>query len=109
MEPTSSHKSTAHDSFRAYAERMHALLDTINPEHTKQPLRVAQATWGMLHGLLDTINPEHTKQPLRVAQATWGMLHGLCRFMLDGIYGTSKDMSSVSQEAAAMLSSYLHS
>lgn len=82
MEPTSSLKSTAHDSFRAYAERMQALLDTINPEHTKQPLRVAQATWGMLHGL--------------------------CRFMLDGIYGTSKDMSSVSQEAAAMLSSYLH-
>lgn len=82
MEPTSSLKSTAHDSFRAYAERMQTLLDTINPSHNKQPLRVAQVTWGMLHGL--------------------------CRFMLDGIYGTSKDMSSISQEAAAMLSSYLH-
>lgn len=81
MEPTSSLKSTAHDSFRNYAEEMQSLLNAMNPNHGKQPLRVAQVSWAMLHGL--------------------------CRFMLDGIYGTSKDMSSVSQEAAAMLSSYL--
>lgn len=82
IEPTSSLKTTAHDSFRYYTERLQELL---------------------VH-----ISPQHTKQPLRIAQASWAMLHGLCRFMLDGIYGTSKDMSSVSKEAAAMLSSYFY-
>ncbi len=82
MEPTSSLKTTAHQSFRYYTERMEQLLSTINPQHQKNPLQVAQVSWAMLHGL--------------------------CRFMLDGIYGTQKDMSHVSQEAATMLSHYLH-
>lgn len=81
MEPTSSLKTIAHDSFRYYAQHINALL----ARFASQP------------------HP----QPLRFAQASWAMLHGLCRFMLDGIYGSSKDLSAVSSEACAMLMTYI--
>lgn len=77
MEPTSTLTTTAHDSFRYYAQQM------------------AQ--------LLQRFAPTAHKQPLRFAQASWAMLHGLCRFMLDGIYGNQQDMSAVSREICAML------
>lgn len=82
IEPTSSLKETAHNSFRCYTELMQQLL-----QH----------------------NGKRVRQPLPFAQASWAMLHGLCRFMLDGIYGTSKNMEQISAEATAMLFHHLQS
>lgn len=81
MEPTSSLTTTAHDSFRYYAQQMAQLMQRFAP--------TAHA------------------QPLRFAQASWAMLHGLCRFMLDGIYGSEKDMTAVSREICAMLIAHI--
>lgn len=81
MEPTSSLTTTAHDSFRFYTQHLNLLLKRFAP------------------------TPH--EQPLRFAQASWAMLHGLCRFMLDGIYATDNDISSVSQEICAMLVTHI--